>query len=125
MTLPYGWPHSPKPETNMRRFTASPPFLEYITTTHRSVVEYLREKCRALSSFDDKDAYLQCFLASIKTIDTKANIPYFTNHLKAAHFAAEFVENLNLVFRQPAELKTRRLLVVINQLRGHLGDSLW
>ncbi|KAK4449753.1 hypothetical protein QBC34DRAFT_298403 [Podospora aff. communis PSN243] len=71
-----------------------PPFREYITTTHRSVVEYLRGKCSTISDAIACDGLFQCYLAMFKTMDAALDIPYFRDFDNRFNFVKDFDEIL-------------------------------
>ena len=100
-------------------------FHEYITMTHRSLADFLRQKCASCNfrGADMRDGLLQSFLAHIKTI--AATGPYFDTPRRRRHFVNELEAFLIMIFKHPEELDVQRLSLVLDQIEEAVGTEYW
>ncbi|KAK5653609.1 hypothetical protein OQA88_8638 [Cercophora sp. LCS_1] len=102
-----------------------PSFGEYITMTHRSLADFLRQKCTWCSfrSADTRDGLLQSFVAHIKTIPLTG--PYFDNPRRRRHFVNELEYFLMMTFKHPDEVDVQRVSLVLDEIEKTVGTEYW
>jgi len=102
------------------------PFREYVTMTHRSLVDYLRQKCASISEAESRDALLQGFLAQIKTMETSTvATPYFAHPWRNRHFAVDLERFLIMAFDYPDEVDPKHLSRVIDEVERCFTGEYW